>query len=266
MKVNCLQHGMKRAFHLVMALLTVSIFVGGCAGKETADAVKSKPAEKVLRIGIETNYAPFEFKKKNSDEIIGYDVDLIKAVCKRLGYTPKFVNTSLAAMIPAMEADKLDIAVGAFTISEERKQRVDFSTPYFQSGLVIYVGKDRTDINSLKDLEGKRIAVQIGSTGEAVARSIKGAKVYTFNTIAGTNMEIKSDKVDAGISDLPSVEYFLVNGGDRYCKIVGERLTSEEYGIMVKKNSPLLNPINNALTEIKKDGEQAVIHAKWFKK
>lgn len=99
-----------------------------------------------------------------------------------------------------------------------------------------------------------------------MARSIKGAKVYTFNTIAGTNMEIKSDKVDAGISDLPFVEYFLVNGGDRYCKIVGERLTSEEYGIMVKKNSPLLDPINKALAEMKKDGEQAAIHAKWFKK
>ncbi len=265
MNATCLPHG-KKTFILIMVLLAVCIFIGGCAGKETADSAKSQSAEKILRIGVETNYAPFEFKKKDSNEVVGYDIDLIKAVCKRMGYTPNFINTSLAAMIPAIDADKLDVAVGAFTISEERKQRVDFSAPYFQSGLVIYVRKDRADINSLKDLEGKRIAVQIGSTGEDLARSIKGAKVLAFNTIGGANREIKSDAVDAGISDLTAVEYFLINGGDRYCKIVGEKLTSEEYGIMVKKNSPLLGRINKALSELKNDGEQAAIYAKWFKK
>lgn len=263
MKVPFCNFGMKKLFGAVTILLALCIFVGGCAGKKAAD--ETKPQQKVLRVGIDPTNPPFEFQKDDKDEICGYDVDLIAAVAQRLGYKPKFVNMSFSATITAIEANKLDVAIGAFTITKERAQDVDFSVPYFRTGLVMYAAKDRDDINSTEDLAGKRVAVQIGTTAEDVARSIKGANVFTFNTIAGMNMEVRHGNVDAAINDRTAVDAFLANGGDKYCKIVGEQITTEEYGIMVKKKSPLLEQINKALEEMKNDGMQAEIHAKWFK-
>lgn len=112
--------------------------------------------KKVLRVGTNADFAPFEFQDENgSTEYQGFDMDLIRAVAKEMGYTAEIQNVNFDGLIPAMESGNIDIIVSGMTINEERKNQVEFSDPYYISGLTIVVPKDNTDINGFADLKGK---------------------------------------------------------------------------------------------------------------
>ena len=253
---------MKKLFVFIMAVITaVAMLTAGCGGGEKkAEA----PKEKVMRVACEPTFAPFEFQKEGSKEFDGFDMDLIRAVGKQAGYKVQISNMGFDALIPALQAGNIDVAVSGMTITDERKKAIDFSDSYYTSGLVIVVNKDNNTIKSLKDLEGKRIGVQIGTTGEAKGRSVKGAKITAFNANTEATMELVNKGVDAVINDAPVAEYYLATGGDKHCKIVGDKMEAEEYGIVVKKDSKLAPEINKALAAMKKDGEYQKLYAKWF--
>ena len=254
---------MKKYLVCALAALTMtSMMVVGCGGgdKKAAD----KPAEKVLRVATEPSFAPFEFQKKGTNEITGFDIDLIKAVGTKAGYKVQIMNMGFDALIPALGTGNIDVAASGMTITEERKKKVTFSDPYYTSGLIIMVNKDNNEIKSIKDLEGKRIAVQIGTTGEAKGRSVKNAKVTAFNNNVEAAMELKNKGVDAVINDAPVAEYYLATGGNATAKLVGEVMEAEEYGFAVKKDSKLAGELNKALNTLKKNGEYDKIYKTWF--
>ena len=169
------------------------------------------------------------------------------------------------ALIPALQADNIDVALAGMSITEERKQQVIFSDPYYKSGLLVMVPKDNNDIKSIDDLKGKRIAVQIGTTGAFRAEKVEGAKVTAFNDNGSAVLEMKNGAADAVINDAPVLKYFLAQGGSEYAKTVGEVLNAEDYGIAVKKgNDKLAADINKALNELKQNGEFDKIYNKWF--
>ena len=169
------------------------------------------------------------------------------------------------ALIPALNANNIDLIAAGMSITDERKKAITFSEPYYTSGLIIMVNKDNKEVKSEKDLEGKRIAVQIGTTGEKKARSIKGAKVTAFNTNTEAAMELKNKGVDAVINDSPVVGYYLAQGGNKTAMTVGEVMEAEQYGLAVKKgNDKLAADVNKALAELKKNGEYDKIYKTWF--
>lgn len=252
---------MKKLFIMIMALMTACCLMAGCGGGEKKAAA---PAEKVLKVGTEPSFAPFEFQKEGTKELTGFDIDIINAIGKRMGYKVQVSNMGFDGLIPAIQAGNLDVAISGFSITEERKKVITFSDSYYTSGLVIVVNKDNNTIKSLKDLEGKRIGVQIGTTGEAKGRSVKGAKITAFNANTEATMELVNKGVDAVINDAPVAEYYLATGGDKHCKIVGDKMEAEEYGIVVKKDSKLAPEINKALAAMKKDGEYQKLYDKWF--
>ena len=127
------------------------------------------------------------------------------------------------------------------------------------------VNKDNNEVKSVKDLEGKRIACQIGTTGEKNARNVANAKVTAFNTNDEAVMELKNKGVDAIINDSPVVGYYLAQGGNASMKTVGDIMEAEQYGLAVKKgNDKLAGEINKALAELKKNGEYDKIYKTWF--
>ena len=212
---------------LMAALMLVALAVAGCGGSK--DEAKAQP-EKVLRVATEPTFAPFEFQKEGSDELAGFDMDLIRAIGKKLGYKVEIAN-------------------------------MGFDT----SGLIVMVKKDNNDIKSIDDLTGKRIAAQIGTTGADKANSVKDAKVTLFNTNTESAMELTNGGVDAVINDSPVIGYYLAQGGSEVAKTVGDVMEAEQYGIAVKKdNTKLLEDINKALAELKKDGEYDKIYKTWF--
>lgn len=254
---------MKKLLILLMAVIAaVAMLAAGCGGAK--DEKKAEPA-KVLRVGTEPTFAPFEFQKEGSKDYDGFDMDLARAVGKQMGVKVEIVNMGFDALIPALNANNIDMVAAGMSITEERQKAVTFSEAYYTSGLIIMINKDNKEIKSVKDLEGKRIAVQIGTTGEKKARSIKDAKVTAFNTNTEAAMELKNKGVDAVINDSPVVGYYLAQGGNATAMTVGEVMEAEQYGLAVKKgNDKLAGDVNKALAELKKNGEYDKIYKTWF--
>ena len=151
------------------------------------------------------------------------------------------------------------------TINDERKAKVIFSDPYYKSGLSIIVAKDNNAIQSFKDLKGKKVAVQIGTTSAAEVKKIDGVEVKEFNSSADTFMELRAKGVDAVVNDRPVNDYYIVQSGEANVKALPDLLTSEDYGMaMNKKNTELQAKVNEALKKLHQNGEYDKIFTKWF--
>ena len=247
----------------MMTLLMAVMMVAGCGGGDKKAPVAQAP--KVLKVGTEPTFAPFEFQKEGSKEFDGFDMDLIRAIGKQLNMKVEILNMGFDALIPAINAGNIDLAIAGMSITPDRQKAVDMSDPYYVSGLVVVVGKDNAAVKSVNDLNNKGIAVQIGTTGAERAAKVPGAKVKNFNTNAEVFLELKNKGVEAVIIDKPVAEYFLATGGGKdYAKIVGDTMEAESYGISLKKNSPLTKDINKALLDLKKNGEYVKLYTKWF--
>lgn len=245
---------------IVLGMFLMAFGLAGCGQKSAAPA-----QPKVIKVGSETAFAPFEFQDEKTKEYTGFDMDLIRAIGKQMGYEVQIVSMGFDGLIPALEAGNIDVIASGMTITEERAKKVNFSKPYYKSGLTIVVKSDNNSIKSFKDLEGKKIAVQIGTTGAKEAGKIKDATVREFNNPPEAFMELKAGGVDAVINDKPVNDYFIAQSGSKDAKVIGEPLTSEDYGLATsKKNAELGEKINKALDELKKNGEYEKIYVKWF--
>lgn len=250
---------MKKLFVLAMTLMLAVGMLTGCGGGD-----KKEAAQKTLRVGTEPTFAPFEFQKEGSKEFTGFDMDLIRAIGKQQGMKVEIQNMGFDALIPALNSGNIDVAIAGMSINDDRKKAVDFTEPYYVSGLVVVVNKDNTAVKGLKDLNGKRIAVQIGTTGAEKAGKVPDSKVTAFNTNAEVFLELKNKGVDAVIIDSPVAAYYLVQGGKDSAKIVGDVMEAEPYGIAFKKGSKLTAEFNKGLAELKKNGEYDKIYKTWF--
>lgn len=245
---------------IIVGMLIMAVGLVGC-GKESGSTTK------VLKVGTDAGFAPFEFQDENSKEYVGFDVDLIKAMGKQAGYEVQVQNINFDGLIPALESSNIDVAIAGMTITEARSQKVNFTKPYYKSGLTIVVKNDNNTIKSFKDLEGKKIAVQIGTTGATEAKKIKDATIREFNIAPEAFMELRAGGVEAVVNDKPVNEYFIAKSGSKDAKTVGEPLAAEEYGIATaKKNTELAGKLDKALDELKKNGEYDKIYVKWFGK
>lgn len=251
----------KKIAALLIVVLVFTLGLVGC-GKQT-----NTNTAKVLKVGAETTFPPFEFQDETSKEYVGFDIDLAKAIGKQMGYEVQIQNIGFDGLIPALDAGNIDLIVSAMSITDERAKKVNFSKPYYKSGLSIVVQSSNNTIHSFKDLEGKKIAVQIGTTSAEESRKIANTQVREFNSNSEAYMELKNGGVDAVVNDLPVNAYYLTKTGGKDAKLVGEVANSEDYGLATaKKNIELNDKINKALDELKKNGEYDKIYVKWFGK
>lgn len=219
-----------------------------------------------LNVGTEATFAPFEFMDEKTKEVTGFDMEIIEAVAKATGDKVRLHNMGFDGLIPSLQAGIIDVTVAAMTITPERQKRVDFTEPYYQSGLTILIRKaDAAKYTDLKAFEGTRLCAQIGTTGAMMANRVKDAKVTEFNSITEAFMELKAGGCAAVINDKPVVDYYLVRRGDDSVMTLPQVFDAENYGMAVKKgNKALLDKLNEGLKEIKANGEYDRIYAKWF--
>lgn len=252
----------KLALTGILAAVVVTS-LSGCGNSGSRDAAQQK---KELIVGTEPSFAPFEFPDGKDGEITGFDMDLIKAMAKKMGYEKVTIKgMGFDALIPAMNAGNIDVIISGMSITDARKKQVLFTDPYYESGLMVIVKKDNNEIKSFDDLKGKRIGVQLGTTGAQEAEKIEGAKVTNFDTSDLACIELKNGNVDAVISDLPVLQYFLKQKGSSYAKAVGTPKKGDFYGIAAPKDKKdLVDGMNKALKELKDSGEYKKIYTKWF--
>ncbi|MGG6263653.1 ABC transporter permease subunit [Leptolyngbya sp. AN03gr2] len=219
--------------------------------------------QSTLTVAVEPVYAPFEFRSPTG-EIQGFDIDIIREIGKAAGFGVRFQNLTFDGIIPALQAQTVDAAVGAITITPQRSQVVDFSRPYFKAGLAIATRADAQTINSLDDLQGQSIAVQIGTTGAQAAQKIPNAQIRTFDAAVLALQELSNGNVVAVVHDAPILQYALTTGNLKNVRVSSQLLTAEYYGIPTPKGSPNLERINQGLGTILGNGTYAQIYRKWF--
>ncbi|MGI6605545.1 MAG: basic amino acid ABC transporter substrate-binding protein [Peptococcia bacterium] len=223
--------------------------------------------EKIYKVGTEPTFQPFEYKDLETDEIIGFDIDLIKAIAEESGIKVEIQSLGFDALIPAVQSGTIDIVASGMTIDEERGKQVDFTAPYINAGLAIAVAKSNETIKQAEDLKGTTVAVQIGTTGAKTANALKDegvvAKVLTYDTIDVLMAELTKGTVDAVINDAQVTEAFIKSGHDDI-KIVGEQMSVEQYGFAVRKgNADLLAKLNSGLEKVMENGTYDELLAKY---
>ena len=248
--------------------LTCLLLVIACNGSpdnsaEPTDTSSEPAADETLTVATEPAFPPFESQAEGGD-LEGFDIDLMNAIGEEAGLEVEYESLPFDGIIPALQSGRVDAAISAMTITPERAQTVDFSRPYFQSGLAIAVREENQNVKSLDDLANKEIAVQIGTTGAQQAEEIPGAQVNTFDSAPLALQELSNGNVEAVINDAP-VTLFAINSGNlEGLEVVGELVTEEYYGIALAKDSPYQEEINNALNTLIENGTYAEIYQKWF--
>lgn len=260
---------MKKLIILLAAAL-FALAAAGCSGGGTATEKEKNTGvlakikqEKVLKVGTDATFKPFEYK--NDGKYEGFDIDLIEAVAKELGADKvEYVDTEFKGLIPGLLAKKFDMVVSAMYITDERKQTINFSDTYFPGGLSIMVKKDNTAIKGVNDLKGKKASVQIGTKSakylEEKYQEVKLVKVETNNDMF---MELETGKVDAVVTGLPAARTYAKAKGT--VTVLSDTLTEEFYGYgMRKEDGELATAVNAALKKVKDNGTYAAIVKKWF--
>jgi glutamine transport system substrate-binding protein len=151
------------------------------------------------------------------------------------------------------------------TIKEERRKAIDFSDPYYDSGLAAMVQSGNTSIRSIDDLNGKVIAAKTGTaTIDWIKAHLKPKEIRQFPNIDQAYLALEAGRVDAAMHDTPNVLYFASTAGKGKVKVAGTPVSGDKYGIGFPKGSPLVASVNAELAKMKADGRYATLHKKWF--
>jgi polar amino acid transport system substrate-binding protein len=247
---------------LITGLMLASLFLGvmSCAKKEPTK----------ITIATDATWPPMEMVDTNKN-IVGFDIDLMNAAAKAGGFTVEFKNTAWDGIFAGLENGKYDAVMSSVTITDERKNTMDFSIPYINAGQILVVKSETEGVTKLEDLKGKTVGAQIGTTGAFEIDKVKAASNITektYDEIGLAFADLANGRIAAVVCDNPTAaQYALQN--DTYkgkLKIVGDRFTEEFYGVAVKKgNTKVLDVINAGLKKVLDSGANKAIEAQWLK-
>lgn len=240
---------------LMLAMTAATALVAGASGALAADT---------LAVGAYPSNPPFEFKNQ-AGTFEGFEVDIVTEAAKRAGLTAEIADYGFQALFAATSSKRIDVAISSITITKERLASQSFTQPYYDSDMGMATKED-SSAKSLADLKGKIVGVLSGSTGEKWAKDNQQAQGFAevkgYDTQQNMFLDLGAGRVDGVVTDIPGMEYLFVKMKGF---AVRERIkTGEQYGLMMGKDHPLLEKLNAALTEMKKDGTMATIHKKWF--
>ncbi len=247
---------MKKKLAFVLALAMTVAFAGCGSSDSSAEASDKSEAieDGVLTVGTNAEFPPFEYVGDDG-EPDGFDIALIKEIGDRLNVEVEVENMEFNSLVASI-GTKIDASIAGMTVTEERKNMVEFSESYYEAVQYVIVKADSA-IAAAGDLEGKAIGVQLGTTGDFIAEEIEGATVSQYNKAVDAVNDLINGRVDAVIIDKNPAEVFAEKFGDEIKIIEGAafEFEAEEYAIaMPKGDTALVEAVNKALAEIKEDG------------
>jgi polar amino acid transport system substrate-binding protein len=250
-----------------LGVAALAIFAAGCGddGDDTTGAEGG--GGETITVGSDVPYPPFEEFGKSKSEFKGFDIELVEAIGEKIGREPEFIDTSFDTIFRDLAQGKFEMVASATTITDEREKTVDFTNPYYlPSAQSIVVTTGTTDIKTAKDLDGRTVGVQQGTTGEEyVEEETDAGEVRTFPQGPDTIPALKAGTIDAVVIDRPVAERAVEK--DDGIEIAGGIETEEQYGFVVAQGEEeLLDELNKGLEEILDDGTYVRIYKKWFGK
>ncbi len=262
---------MKKYILLVLIMIIVaSLVLTGCnetaGGDKSWDNVKAKG---VFVMGLDDSFPPMGFKD-DKGEVVGFDVDAAREVCKRLGVELKLQSIEWTAKNQELDTGNIDCIWNGFSISEERKEQVLFTEPYMNNRMVLVVNTS-SNLTKLADFEGKKVGLQAGSSAADALNASADFKaklggVVEFDENLMALMDLEKGGIDAVLMD-EVVAIYNIMTGNKDMLVIDDALSSEEYGVGFRKaDKELMKKVEDTLKEMAADGTLAQIANKWFEK
>ena len=239
---------------LILVLLALGALTGCKAGSGT------------IVVATDATWPPMEYVDENK-EIVGYDIDLMKAIAERAGFEVEFKNVAWDGIFAGLAAGEYDAIISSVTILPDRQENFDFSEPYINAGQIVVVKAD-SDITGPDALSGSTVGAQIGTTGANEIENMDGAELKEYDEIGLAFEDLVAGRIDAVVCDTPVAADFALQREEYKAalKIVGESFTEEYYGILVQQgNSELLDKINEGLRAVQAEGLDDAIEADWLR-
>jgi polar amino acid transport system substrate-binding protein len=215
-----------------------------------------------IRVATDATWPPFEYVDTDTNQIVGFDIDLFTAIAERAGIEFEFINVEWDPLLAGVAQGTYDAAISSITIREDRLADMSFSDPYFVARQII-VTKTDSAITGISDLVGKTVGVQTGTTGDIEASAVAGVNVTGYDEIGMAFVALLSNQIDAVVCDTPVASGYVSKYSN--LKTVAEFPTIEEYGIAFPKGSDeLMQKINTALAEAIADGVIDSLVQKWL--
>jgi len=262
-----------KKFWFMLTALVATCFLVACRGSQGVSTKTIKENKKIV-LATESEFAPFEFKSlvNGKDTLVGADIELAKAIGKKLGVKVEFSVMSFDNVLASVQSGKADIAIAGISVTDERKKVYDFSDSYYTSNQAIILKKD-SKIKKLSQLEGKKVGVQEGTTGDIIASGEKfGEKnkvivktdVKRYKKGVDAVMDLKNGAIDAVVIDEKPAQEFVKNNAKKL-KLVVDSAGAEYYCIAITKgNTAYKEEINKQIKAIKKDGTYDKLKAKYI--
>ena len=269
----------KRFLTIIFFITSISIVLFGCgsgnsegsetSGEQETSEDTNEEAEEAsegeitkLVAGTDATYAPMEYMDEDG-EIVGINIDIVNALAEELGIEVEFKNIGWEPLFPAVENGEVDFAVSSITITEEREESFDFTEPYYMANQLILVPED-SEVTNFEDLEDKKVAVQINTTGHIVVQELLGEtspNIVATETMPLAINEMNNGNAEAAVGDNSTVnEYMKANPEVDVKTIEDDSFEKEYYGLMVQKgNTEVLELLNEGIQKIKENGKLAEI-------
>ncbi len=262
-----------RIRHIVA--LSAILLLAACGGQNEVAQTQTSASDtaaaptKTYTVAVDAAYAPFEYQDEQGN-IVGFSVDLMKAIAADQGIQFQFYNTPYEGIFARLGSGERDVVLASATITPERQKSMDFPDPYFQATQMIVVGAKGDNIRSFDDLKDKLVSVQTGTTGDLVMQKLQGetsTKIKRMESMPLALNELMAGGVDASVGDNGVIQYFVANHPDvKFRTLVDSGFDKEEYGFVVKKDraDDLLPKINAGLKSIRANGTYDKIKQQWF--
>ncbi len=250
-----------------IVVLTGIISLTGCASASSSSSsiIDKVHSSKTLVIGTEGTFAPFSYHN-SSDQLVGYDVDVIRAVAKELGYKVTFKEAKWDSLIAGLDSNKYEAVVNQVSITSERQAKYDFSIPYTYSYPSVITKKENTSIQSFNDIKGKKFSQTGTSNYSKIVQKYKGTIVATNDWNENVSL-VLSGRVDGTVNDSLAFYDYMNKKPDADLKIASTSSeVSKQAVIFNKHNSAFKKEIDKALTALRKKGTLKTISEKYFKK
>lgn len=239
----------------LLILASICVFLVSCSGL-------SATKDETLIVGTNAEYPPYTFIDKG--EIVGFDIDIAKEVCKRLGKTIKIRDVPFDGLLSELLLKRVDFIAAGMTKTDERAKKVAFTQPYYSDDLLVIVSRQDNPVKSIQEFSGKKIVVNEGYTADLFASGLKDIEILRLPAPADALMAINSKRADAFITARSTAVDFTKDGNAMHYVIAPIEHVSDGVSLVVSKDNPaLLNELNSALNEMKTDGTIEQLKSKW---
>ncbi|MCB8976056.1 MAG: transporter substrate-binding domain-containing protein [Ardenticatenaceae bacterium] len=246
-----------------IAIFGMMLWQIGCSNAD--DSWERVQAAGVLRVGLDPTYPPFEVDEGGN--LVGLDIDLARAIANDLGLDVQFVYFGYDGLYDALATDQVDVLISALVIIPEKTRDFSYSEPYFNAGEILIVPTDNNTIETMADLSGKTVAVELGSLGHVEAtewaKRVADLEIMTFSTADEAITAVQESTAHAALTDAISGRLFLRNHDD--LKRLPESVTLEPFALVVRsEDEQLLDMLNQSLATLQQSGQLDQIEAKWL--